>query len=143
MLSASPTFRSYGIGGRRAEDPLKVLIADDHADTREAFRIYLEGVGIEVWSASDGLDAIRIARAVYPDVIVLDVQMPAFDGYEVVRVLRASHDTAEIAILLLTGAVGPQNPEPEQGQADGVLTKPCLPAELLTAIRAARRAREF
>jgi CheY-like chemotaxis protein len=139
MLYASPTHGTSGTRDRRSRPSLKVLLADDHADTREAFRIYLEGIGLQVWSAADGLDAIRIARAVLPDVIVLDVQMPAFDGHEVVRVLRADRHTASIPILLLTGAVGPAQPSPELGAADAAMTKPCLPAELLAAIRATRR----
>ena len=112
----------------------RVLLVDDHDDTREMFRMFLEGAGMEVASADSGVAALRLARADVPDVVVLDVRMPDLDGHDVVSVLRSRSETQATPIILVTGAVGPLNPRPDLGAADRVLTKPCRPEDLVAAI---------
>jgi len=117
------------------ERRLRVLLVEDHEDTREVYRVFLETAGIDVATADDGLSAVRAARAGSPDVIVMDVRMPGLDGHDVVNVLRGREDTQAIPIVLVTGAVGPEKPQPDLGAADLVLTKPCLPEDVLAAVR--------
>jgi CheY-like chemotaxis protein len=115
---------------------LRVLFVDDEPLTRDVFGIYLKTVGVDVTLASDGAEALRVARQTRPHVIVLDLRMPGdLDGYEVIRALRASRETASIPILLFTGAIGAEaGPASDRG-ADAVVRKPCAPSVLLTAIR--------
>src|SRR4029078_12827979 len=67
----------------------KVLIAEDHADTRDALRLLLEMQGYEVFVAQDGEEAIATALEVVPDVIITDFDMPRLDGAGLARRLRA------------------------------------------------------
>jgi CheY-like chemotaxis protein len=82
----------------------KVLIADDKATSRELIRILLEQSGHTVFEASDGDEAVRNAREILPDLIVLDLHMPALDGFGVLSELRREQRFAAIPILALTAS---------------------------------------
>ncbi len=69
--------------------PAKVLVVDDEENIRELLSVSLKFQGYEVTTAKDGPNAIDLARAVRPDVVVLDVMMPGMDGFGVLRRLRA------------------------------------------------------
>jgi PAS domain S-box-containing protein len=72
----------------RRPGPAKALIVDDDTDSRAVLRERLRALGVETIEAADGLDALRVARAEEPDLIVLDVDMPHHDGFELVATLR-------------------------------------------------------
>ena len=80
----------------------RILVADDEPELVELLRVNLERQGFEVVSAGDGLEAARLATAVSPDLIVLDVMMPGLDGHEVARRLGSDPATASIPIIMLT-----------------------------------------
>jgi CheY-like chemotaxis protein len=62
------------------------MVVDDHADFRAVARILLEGEGFDVvGEAADGMEAVRVAERVTPDIVLLDVQLPDLDGFEVSR----------------------------------------------------------
>jgi len=82
----------------------KVLVADDKADSRELLRILLERSGHTVWEASDGAEAVRSAREIVPDLIVLDLHMPTLDGFGVLRTLRSEERFATTLIVALTAS---------------------------------------
>ena len=86
----------------RATAP-RVLIADDHADTRDMYGGYLGTCGYTVDVAADGRQAVRKARLRRPDVIVMDLQMPKLDGWGAIRMLQSHPATAGIPIIVLTG----------------------------------------
>jgi len=67
----------------------RVLVVEDNADAAEAMRMLLGEFGHQVASASNGLDAIALAKSFRPDVILLDIGLPGIDGYELARTLRA------------------------------------------------------
>lgn len=90
-------------GGRGAENRPVVLIAEDDPSVRMAIEFVLEGEGFEVLVAEDGERALAMARQKSPDAILLDQMMPKLDGKQVLSRLRASEDTAEIPVLVLTG----------------------------------------
>jgi CheY-like chemotaxis protein len=89
-------------GGERASRPL-VLIADDAADTREMYALYLNMVGYRVEMAADGREVVRLARVSRPDLIVMDLQMPSVDGWGAIRELQRDARTATIPVIVLTG----------------------------------------
>ncbi len=82
----------------------KVLIADDKASSRELIRTVLEYAGYEVYEAADGQEAIEIARATLPDLILLDIHMPRLDGYGAVREMRRADRLKNIPIVALTAS---------------------------------------
>ena len=111
---------------------LCVLIADDNADTREMYALYLNMSGYCVETAVDGHEAVIKARSLRPDLIVMDLHMPRLDGWGAIKELQSSVVTASIPIIVITGhdlkeylksaafAVG----------ACSFLLKPCFPERL-------------
>jgi DNA-binding NarL/FixJ family response regulator len=78
----------------------RLLIVDDHASFREAARGLLEQEGYEVvGEAADGEAALEAVRELRPDVVLLDVQMPGIDGFEVIERLRAQGDPPAIVMI--------------------------------------------
>jgi two-component system, cell cycle response regulator DivK len=113
-----------------------VLIADDTADTRELYALYLRHCGYSVEFANDGVSAVEAARRLRPDVIVMDLAMPRADGATATRGLKADWQTRNIPIILLTGY--PQRAIERgviEAGADVFLTKPCLPEDLEKHVR--------
>ncbi len=79
---------------------MKILIAEDDANTREGLRGILADEGYEVLTAPNGAEALSVFQAETPQVVCLDVMMPRMDGYEVCRRIRKNDD--EVAILFIT-----------------------------------------
>lgn len=80
----------------------RVLVVDDIAANRLLLRELLEPIGNEVVEAANGSAALELAVAQSPDVVLLDVQMPGLDGFEVCRRLKANEATAAIPVVLVT-----------------------------------------
>ena len=125
-----------------AQDPeaLDVLVVDDDATVAEVVAAYLERAGYAVRRAADGPSAVAAARDRLPDLVVLDLMLPGFDGYEVLRQIRA---LGEVPVIMLTarGEEGDRILGLQVG-ADDYVTKPFSPRELvLRAASVLRRAR--
>lgn len=82
-----------------------VLVADDDRDILDLVALRLEGAGYAVVTASDGEEALRLARERQPDLAILDVMMPKLTGYDVTEALRADDGTRDVPIILLTARV--------------------------------------
>ena len=83
-----------------AEWPLRVVLADDHPVVREGLRSMLTGEAVEVvGEAGTGAEAVRLARSVGPDVVLLDMQLPDMDGVEVVRAIRDASPRSAVLVL--------------------------------------------
>ncbi len=112
-----------------------VLIADDDADSRAIVRALLEFQGRDVLEASDGAGCLGAARALCPDVIVLDLIMPGMDGWHAAAALRADPRTRAIPILALTAAALPDDrARALAAGCDRVLSKPIALGELASVI---------
>jgi two-component system phosphate regulon response regulator PhoB len=115
----------------------KVLIAEDEEDLRELIRITLDGGGFHILQAADGVEAIEIALAERPELVLLDWQMPGCTGPEVCVALRGDPRTASTRIIMITSRA--QNRDrlvSFQSGADDYLTKPFSPLHLLDKVRA-------
>ena len=119
--------------------PIRVLIADDHQVVREGLQMILaesDGEIVVVGEASDGEEAVRLATAVKPDVVLMDLSMPRVDGLEATRRLREAG--IESRVLILTSfADGEGVRDAIRAGVTGYLMKDVLKAELLAAIRLA------
>ena len=82
----------------------RVLVADDKATSRELIRTVLENSGYAVAEAGDGLEAVRVAQQIQPDLILLDLQMPSLDGFGALEQLRADPRFAALPIIALTAS---------------------------------------
>ena len=118
----------------------RVLVVDDEPDIVALVAYHLAKSGYRVSTASSGNEALEAARRERPALIVLDLMLPDMTGYEVLRQLRASDATRDIAVLMLTA----RREEHDRIQglargADDYLTKPFSPQELVLRIGAILR----
>jgi DNA-binding response OmpR family regulator len=114
----------------------RVLVIDDEAPSRLLCRVYLEAEGMQVLEASDGPTGLEEARSERPDVILLDVMMPALDGWRVAERLVDDPSTQDIPIIFLTARAEFRDRARglDLGGVDYV-TKPFNPLELAALVR--------
>ncbi len=113
-----------------------VLAVDDDPEVLEALADTLGLLGYEVWQALDGETALVLARERQPDVILLDVQMPGMDGYEVCRRLKSSEEAQLIPVVFLTGRKGREDRiKGLDAGATDFLSKPCDLTDLEVRVR--------
>ena len=114
-----------------------ILVVDDQVDIREVTALTLEHAGFRVVQAATGTEALTVARQGV-DLVVLDINLPDIDGWEVCRRLKADPETASILVLHLSGAY--RTPEYRARGldvgADGYLVQPVEPEELVATCRA-------
>ncbi len=117
--------------------PRKVLVVDDDRKLVDLVRLYLERDGYAVLTAYDGRQALEISRRRAPDLIVLDLMLPAVDGLDVCRILRAE---SLVPIIMLTARTTEEDRllGLDLG-ADDYVTKPFSPRELVARVRAVLR----
>jgi DNA-binding response OmpR family regulator len=117
--------------------PPTILVADDETDLRELVAYRLTRAGYRVVEARDGEEALRLALAQPPELVVSDVMMPKLDGYDLTRRLRAEEATRRLPVILLTSRAQEADvARALDAGADGYLTKPFNPEELLAVVRA-------
>lgn len=122
-----------------------VLIADDEINTTIMLQRIFEREGYEVERVHDGLSALAAAQALLPDLILLDVQMPQMDGFEVLRQLRGKPETNSIPTIIVT-AKAQQSSDIVHGfniGADDYIQKPFDPRELLARSQSKIRSRQL
>jgi two-component system alkaline phosphatase synthesis response regulator PhoP len=111
----------------------RILVVEDHEELLEILRLQFKEEGFAVATATNGVDAIRKARSLMPDLIVLDVMLPELDGFAVCEILRKDSATSSVPIIMLTGLSGQLTrcAGIESGATDFV-TKPVSPAYLVS-----------
>ena len=102
-----------------------VLLVEDVEDNRELARFLLENEGYRVIEAHDGAEAVAIARAQMPDLVLMDLSLPVMDGWEAAGMLKADPATAHLPIIAVTAhaMAGDQDRVLEAG-FDGYIAKP-------------------
>ena len=113
----------------------KILIAEDEPNIVVSLEFLLKEAGYEVAVARDGSEALSLAGTLRPDLIVLDVMLPALNGFDVCRRIRGSREAKDIKVLMLT-ARG-RDSEVTKGMAvgaDAYMTKPFATRELMKVV---------
>jgi DNA-binding NarL/FixJ family response regulator len=112
----------------------RILIVDDHPSFRASARALLEADGYEVvGEAVDGASAVASARALLPDVVLLDVQLPDIDGFQVAQILRGG----PAIVLTSSREASDYGPLPERSGARGFVPKAELSGDGIAALLAA------
>ena len=115
----------------RARAPV-VVLAEDDEDTRRVYGIILRHYGFQVEEAVDGLEAVDVVRRVGPDLVLMDVNLPAMDGHAASRTLKSQVETRSIPILAFSADISTTADMPTGGNAfDGYILKPISPLELV------------
>lgn len=115
--------------------PKKVLVVDDHSDTREICRQLLEHFGYGVLLASDGMEALDVAVANRPDMVLLDFLMPHSSGVETLQRLRAHDHLRETPVVFFTAAATHAQELSEIEGVACVLLKPVEARGVLEVVR--------
>lgn len=114
---------------------MRILVVDDEPDVLLLCRVNLEFDGHEVLEAGDGERGYDVARTEQPDLIVLDVMLPARDGFSVLERLKADDETKHIPVIMLTAKA--QEADQMRGWMNGAaeyVTKPFSPVALTDAV---------
>jgi len=116
---------------------MKILIIEDEANIAQVLRLYLEQAGYSVLTAGDGVAGLELHAREHPDLIILDLMLPALDGIEVCRRIRSWANTP---ILMLTARQGEEDRIAglDMG-ADDYLVKPFSPREVVSRVKAILR----
>jgi diguanylate cyclase (GGDEF)-like protein len=122
-----------------------VLVADDDEDIVRFVEVNLRLEGFDVATASDGEQALKAARELGPDLVLLDVMMPVLDGFEVCHRLRTDPTTRHISVIMLTAkSMSADRVVGLTAGADDYMIKPFDPTELVARVKSAlRRSREM
>ena len=114
-----------------ATTPKTVLVTDDQPHIAEVIRLSLERTGCRVEIATSGEEALRKADADRIDLLIIDIGMPAMNGFETVRLLRRKPGYAALPVIILTGSGDAQlRTAADQFGVAAFLTKPFSPTEL-------------
>lgn len=138
-VAAAESAEAHGASLPKSAALPRVLLVDDSDEQRSLYAAMLAPAA-RVGTASRGEDALALACADPPDVIVLDVMMPGMDGWETCERLKADPITSRIPIIMLTSLDGVDVPaRARRAGAIAVLMKPCPVERLVLTIDAARR----
>jgi len=114
----------------------KLLVVEDNAELLELLRLSFKAAGFALATATNGIEALKKARTVSPDLILLDLVLPELDGFAVCEILRQDAETASIPIIMFTG-LGSRFTRlagMDSGATD-YITKPLSPKELVARIK--------
>jgi DNA-binding response OmpR family regulator len=113
----------------------RVLVIDDEPDVLLLCRVNLQHAGYTVFEAPDGERGLALAREIHPDAVVIDLMLPAMDGYELLRALDVDRTTKDVSLLVLTArARVAERVRCLRGGADAFVTKPFIPEALVETV---------
>ncbi len=133
--SVSKTTKSTPVQARADHKKQIVMVVDDSVTVRKVTTRLLERQGYEVVTAKDGVDAIEKLEEITPDIMLLDIEMPRMDGFEVATLVRHNERMSELPIIMITSRTGEKHRE--RAFLTGVnayMGKPFQEAELLLNI---------
>jgi chemosensory pili system protein ChpA (sensor histidine kinase/response regulator) len=111
------------------------MVVDDSITMRKVTSRVLDNHSIEVMTAQDGLDAIEQLREKVPDLMLLDIEMPRMDGYELLEHVRADARLRHVPVVMITSRAGQKHRrKAREAGANAYLTKPYQEAELVDQV---------
>lgn len=114
----------------------KILIIDDEPEIVKLISLRLKANGYEIITGTNGEEALSLTKEYHPDLVILDVMMPAPNGYKVCRMIKDGLETAHIPVILLTAKTSESDKFwGKEAGADEYLMKPYNPEELLSSIK--------
>ena len=114
----------------------RCIIVDDHGDTRAGYAEFLTVFGFEVRAAADADELRAILRDWIPDAIVLDLQLPQTDGWELTREIKTASRTRHLPIIAVSACVLPaERAAAEEAGCDAFINKPCDPMTIVEELR--------
>lgn len=113
---------------------LCILVVDDYADARDVLGWVLEHAGYKVITAADGAEAVSMAQAHQPAVIIMDICMPTMDGVEATRQIKSTQGLAQVPVVAYTARA---DAPLDKGLFAAVCKKPCAPDVLVNIIASA------
>src|SRR3954471_23280631 len=114
----------------------RCLLIDDDGDSREAYAEYLRGFGYDVEELGDARNAMAAIATCRPDIVLLDLQMPHLDGFDLLHLIKAVPGPP-LPVMVISALVRDQDRDrATAAQCDAFLTKPALPQEVLATIQA-------
>jgi two-component system, cell cycle response regulator DivK len=114
----------------------RILVVEDTEDNRRILRDLLTRAGFELIEAADGQSGVSMATAHRPDLILMDIQLPIFDGYEATRRIKANPDTRDIPIIAVTSyALSGDETKALAAGCDGYVAKPYSPRRILAMVQ--------
>jgi DNA-binding response OmpR family regulator len=114
----------------------KILVVEDEPEFLDLLRLRFKEEGFAIATATNGIDAVKKARSLIPDLVLLDVMLPELDGFAVCEILRNDAATADIPIIMVTGLSGQMSKCAgiESGATDFV-TKPITPDAIVSKVK--------
>jgi len=145
IIDVGPLIRQALLTGARPAPPMEnidirpkktlAMVVDDSITMRKVSRRVLEGRDFEVITAKDGVDATEQMQECIPDVILLDIEMPRMDGYQVAEYVRADARLRHIPIIMITSRAGKKHrTRGKKAGANAYLSKPYKEAELIEEV---------
>ena len=114
----------------------RILVIEDQEDNRQIVRDLVTASGYELIEATTGEEGLEVAARERPDLILMDIQLPGIDGYEVTRRIKANPKLSKIPIIAVTSyALSGDDKKAFAAGCDGYVTKPYSPRLLLAKIR--------
>ena len=114
----------------------KILVIEDHEDNRRIVCDLLTSAGYEAIEALTAQEGVTAAETLGPELIIMDIQLPDFDGYEATRRIKANPALSSIPIIAVTSyALSGDDVKAYEAGCDAYVTKPFSPRELLAKIR--------
>jgi CheY-like chemotaxis protein len=111
----------------------RILIVDDSSDIRDLIKSFYEEYDFELMEGTNGQEAVEMVRTCTPDLILLDIQMPVLNGYEVAAILKNDEALKAIPILVITSQDRGDVADRINGLYDGYVSKPFKKADLIQA----------
>jgi two-component system cell cycle response regulator DivK len=114
----------------------RILVIEDHEDNRQILRDLLASADLDMIEAWDGETGLEVAAAQRPDLILMDIQLPGIDGYEVTRRIKADPTLRTIPVIAVTSyALSGDEEKARVAGCDAYVAKPYSPRLLLAMIR--------
>ena len=114
----------------------RILVVEDQEDNRRIVRDLLSASGYQLVEATTGEEGLKLAASEKPDLILMDIQLPGMDGYEVTRRIKANPELNPIPIIVVTSyALSGDDKKAFDAGCNGYVTKPFSPRVLLAKIR--------